>query len=136
MRTVLLGIATGINMLGMLATASAASLEAAQGAWTMNGTSCEDTFQNVNGTIEFKNRDSSQNTGILVKGNEILGPLATCRADQVQEQGDHLVAYLSCSDSILMGGFSVAFQILDGGRLKRFDTMFPDISVIYQKCDL
>ena len=121
---------------GAVGQAAAASLDELQGAWTMEGTGCADTFKKTGGTIEFKDRGSSLNTGLIIKGSEILGPLATCTVQHIRQKKDYLSAQLSCADTIMFNTISVSFRILDATKFERFDSEFPDFSVPYNKCEL
>jgi hypothetical protein len=118
-----------------IGTADAASMAALQGAWTINGTDCTDTFQRVDGKMEFIDRTASVTTGMIMDGSKIIGANATCTAEHIREMEDHFVAYLSCTDSILTSGYSVAFRVLDDKHFERFDSSFPELSAIYHKCD-
>lgn len=115
--------------------AVAASIEALQGAWTMNGTDCAATFEKVGDTIQYKDRTASVTTGIIVSGSRITGPNSTCTAQKIREEKDHFIAYLNCADAIMFDSFSVSFRIIDAQHFQRFDPQFPEAAVIYNKCE-
>ncbi|CAN7675350.1 hypothetical protein [Mesorhizobium sp. LjRoot246] len=79
-RPFLSAVALAALLTGGVGHAAAASMEALQGAWTMNGTGCADTFKKAGNRFEYKDRSSSLATGIIVSGSKILGPNATCKA--------------------------------------------------------
>ncbi|MDQ6436569.1 hypothetical protein RB623_21165 [Mesorhizobium sp. LHD-90] len=112
----------------------AASLDALQGAWTMEGTECGDTFKNIGGRIEFNDQGSSLNTGIIIRGATITGPLATCTIQNIRQMQNHFSARLTCSDAIIFGSISESFRIVDENKFERFDAEFPDFSTAYYRC--
>ncbi|MER8442889.1 hypothetical protein NKH52_06765 [Mesorhizobium sp. M1066] len=120
---------------GGVGHAAAASMEALQGAWTMNGTGCADTFKKTGKRYEYKDRGSSQTTGIIVSGSKILGPNTTCTAEKILQKDDHFSVRLSCSDAVLFSSFSASFRVIDKTHFERFDPQFPEMSVIYYKCE-
>ncbi|TPM94827.1 hypothetical protein [Mesorhizobium sp. B2-1-3A] len=114
---------------------AAASMEALQGAWTMNGTGCEDNFEKRGKGFEYKDRSSSLTTGIIVSGSRVLGPNSSCKAEKISQNGDRFSVLLSCSDAVLFSSFSASFRVIDKTHFERFDPQFPEISVIYYKCE-
>jgi hypothetical protein len=114
--------------------AAAASMEALQGAWTPIGIECAATFKKVGDKVEFIDRGSSLDTGVIISGSRIEGPNSTCTAGKIHESKDHFSAHLSCSDSIMAGGMAVSFKIINDSQFERFDPEFPEMSVTYQKC--
>ena len=128
------GIAGAGAILGVLADAAAAPLDALQGAWTMEGTDCSVTFKKVGGEVRFNDRNATQTTGIIVSGNKITAPNSNCTAGRVRQEKDHFAVQLTCSDTIMFSGLSVAFKVVDKDSFERFDPAFPDISFLYHKC--
>jgi hypothetical protein len=120
--------------IGMTGQASAAALDALQGAWTMNGTDCADTFKSVGGKVEYIDRTATVTTGLIVTGSKIEGPNGVCTAEKIRDEKDHFVASLSCADAVIVDSFSVAFKVIDAEHFQRFDPQFPEAAVIYQKC--
>lgn len=116
--------------------AVAAPLDDLQGAWTTAMTNCADTFEKVDGKIEFKDRQSSVNTGLIISGDKIAAPMATCTVEKIRQQKDYFSAYLRCDDSVMFNDISVSFQPVDAKTFKRIDSDFPDLSVTYSKCEL
>lgn len=137
MRKRFLQVVSGcLLLLGGAGHAAAASLEALQGAWVSEGTECADTFKKSGKEIEFKDRGSSLTTGLLIRGESIVGPNSTCKVERVKQGKDHLTAYMGCADSIMFSNFSVSFRMLNATSFERFDTEFPDSAVTYNKCDM
>ena len=63
--------------LSLAGHASAAELiQEMQGAWSMDGTECSDTFQKSGDSLRFKDRGDSINSGIIVSGDKITGSTA------------------------------------------------------------
>lgn len=114
--------------------ASAASLEALQGAWTMDSTTCESTFKTVDGHVRFQDRGASTNTGIIVSGNKITGSNGVCTADRVRRNKDRLTVSMSCSDAVLFSQVSVSFKMIDDQHLARIDPEFSDVLATYHRC--
>ncbi|QKC87492.1 hypothetical protein EB230_02925 [Mesorhizobium sp. NZP2234] len=124
-----------VMLAGGVTHVAAASMEALQGAWTMNGTGCEDNFKKRGKGFEYKDRSSTLTTGIIVSGSRVLGPNSSCTAEKISQNGDHFSALLSCSDAILFRSFSASFRVIDKTHFERFDPQFPEVSVIYYKCE-
>lgn len=121
-------------MLAIAGNAAAASLEAIQGAWTMDLTNCADTFKTVDGQIRFQDRASSTSTGIIVSGDKITGPNSVCTAKRIQQDKDRLTVSLSCSDAVMFSDMSVSFRMIDDQRFERFDPVFSDVLDTYHRC--
>jgi hypothetical protein len=124
----------GLLAIGVVGQASAASLEALQGAWTMNGTDCAAIFKSTGGKPEFIDRTATTTTGVIIAGSKIEGPNTTCTAQRIREEKDHLAVSLSCDDGVMFDSVSVAIRIVDSENFERFDPQFPEASIIYQKC--
>jgi hypothetical protein len=117
-------------------SASAASMEAMQGAWAMAGTDCTAVFEKVGGEIRFKDPGSSLDTGIIVSGSKVVGPSATCTTAKLSEKGDHFSILLNCADAVLSSTVSMSFRMVDATHFERFDPSFPEFSLEYVKCPL
>ena len=100
----------------------------------MSGTSCSDTFEFSGGEAKFKDRGSSLNTGVIIKGDTIMGPGATCTAGRISESKGQYKVQMSCADTIMFSNVTVGFAIVDPQHFKRIDPDFPDIAEDYQKC--
>jgi hypothetical protein len=127
--------AATILALAVAGQASAAALDALQGAWTMDGTDCATTFKQESGKIDYIDRTATVTTGIIITGDTIKGPNATCTTQKVRQEKDYMVASMSCADAIMFSNFSVAFRIIDAQSFERFDPSFPEASVLYHKCE-
>jgi len=119
---------------GLATAASAASMAEMQGAWAMDGTDCAAVFEKKGSEIRFKDPGSSLDTGIIVSGNKVAGPSATCTASKIREDGDHFSVLLNCSDAVLSSTVSMSFRVVDDTHFERFDPSFPDFSLAYVKC--
>lgn len=126
------------GMIGMcLATnVLAESVKELQGAWTMDGTECADTFKKTGKKFEFKDRTASTSTGLIIAGNRITAPNAACTTGSVRKQKDRLTANLTCVDSMIEYGQTVTFKIVDGKTFQRFDPFGDDMFITYHKCDM
>jgi hypothetical protein len=126
----------GVIGLCMATSVMAASIKELQGAWTMDGTQCTDTFKKVGNKIEFKDRTASTSTGLLVTGSRIAGPNAACTTQSVRKQKDRLSANLTCVDSMMENSQTVTFKIVDSQTFERFDPFGDNMYVTYHKCDM
>lgn len=133
MRKSVVWLAASFSLLAA-GNAPGASLEAMQGAWTMDMTDCAETFETVGGKVGFKDRGSSRNTGIIVSRGKIEGPNATCTATRVHHQKDSLTVSLSCADAIMFSDMSVSFKMIDEESFERFDPVFRDVLATYHRC--
>jgi hypothetical protein len=111
-----------------------ASEGALQGAWTMVGTECSETFDLSGGTAKFRDRGASVSTGIIVRGDRFEGPISTCSIGRISRNGDVYKVRLGCASSIMFSDITVSLSVLDSEHFRRFDPDFPEISVDYQKC--
>jgi hypothetical protein len=136
MQSTVVALTAAIATFDLAGGAMAQALEALQGAWAMDGTDCAATFRKDGDTIRFQDGDTSIKTGIIVNGNTIVGPSSTCTAEKVRQEDGRLVARLNCSDSVMAGGMSVAFKIIDATHFETFDHFFPDDPTSYTKCPM
>ena len=79
-------LAGGVLGLCLTTSVTAATIKDLQGAWTMNGTKCEDTFKKVGKTVEFKDRTASTSTGFLIRVIKVSGPNAVFSTKSVKKQ--------------------------------------------------
>ena len=128
-------LAVSIATTGMTSHAGSAAIEALQGAWTMNGTECSDTFEKVGDTIKYKDKAASVTLGLIITGSKIEGPHANCTVVKIQQEKDHLTAHLSCAGAIMLDSYSVSFRIIDAENFVRFDPLFPEAAITYHKCE-
>ena len=129
-------LATGIAVCAMTAAALADTLEELQGAWVLDGIDCTETFKREGATVTFQDSPTTIKAGIIVNGDRIVGPSSTCTADRVRKEEGRLIARLTCSDSVMVGGRSVAFKILDADHFETFDHFFPNDPTGYHKCPM
>lgn len=129
-------LAGGVFGLCLTTSVTAATIKDLQGAWTMNGTKCEDTFKKVGKTVEFKDRTASTSTGLLISGSKVTGPNAVCTTKSVKKQKDRLSATLSCTDSMIESDMTQTFKIVDANTFQRFDPFGDNMYVTYKKCDM
>jgi hypothetical protein len=126
----------GVVGLSLATSVMAASIKELQGAWTMDGTQCANTFKKVGKKIEFKDRTASTSTGLLITGSRIAGPNAACTTQSVRKQKDRLSANLTCVDSMMENSQTVTFKIVDSQTFERFDPFGDNMYVTYHKCDM
>lgn len=120
---------------GFASAAAAASMEALQGAWSNEGTDCADIFDKSGSDIRFKNPNSSLDTGLIISGNKVVGPSATCTVSKLSEKGDHFSVLLNCADPVMTNTVSMSFRRIDATHFDRLDPSFPDFSMRYVKCE-
>jgi hypothetical protein len=116
------------------ATVAAASLEQMQGAWVMEGASCSEAFKKSGGKVEFVDRDSSIDTGLIVSGKTITTPEQSCTVEKIRQEKDHISVLLGCSDAVMFSSISASFRMTDADHFERFETLFPDASFTYERC--
>lgn len=127
---------SGLIGLGLTSSVIATSMKELQGAWTMNGTDCADTFKKVGKKIEFKDRGASTTTGLLIVGSKVSGPMAICTTQSVRKQKDRLSARLSCTDSMIQSDVTATFKIVGPEEFQRFDPFGDNMYVTYHKCSM
>lgn len=128
---VLLGIAL---VVASVAAARADAIEALQGAWVMERSDCSGVFEQKGGNIAFKDRTYANDSGFIVSGSKVKGPIAGCTISQVDQENDRFSALLSCSDALLSRKFSWSFRIIDATHFERIDPTFRDATIRYKKC--
>lgn len=116
--------------------AAAAELEGLQGAWTMDGTDCAETFVRDGTQIRFKDHGASTTTGIIVSGSRITGSNMSCTADSIRKEKDHFSVLLNCSDAMMFQSISASFRVTGQDSFERFAPGFPDMSFKYHRCRL
>jgi hypothetical protein len=125
---------SAVCAIGSIQSAHSASLEAMQGAWTMSGTTCADTFEFTGSEPKFRDRGSSLTTGVIIKGETIYGPNSTCTAGHIIESQGQYKVHMSCADSLMFSGVTVGIKVEDAQHFTRIDPDFPEITEDYQKC--
>lgn len=105
-----------------------------QGAWTMVETDCSQVFAQSDGKMEFINRESSLNTGIIVSDDIMMGPHSSCRIGGITKHQDIFKVRLMCSTAIMFDDVSVLLRVIDDNHFERIDADFPEISRKYQRC--
>ena len=114
--------------------ARGASLKALQGAWAAEGTECSSSFTSKGGKVRFKNREGSLNNGLIVSGDRVEGPNATCTAHRVKEEKGHFTALMTCSTAVVFGDISPSFRIVDENTFEHFPNAFPESADRYHRC--
>lgn len=115
--------------------ASADTLQEMQGAWSMDGTDCTDSFEKSGNSLRFKDSGSSINSEIIVDGDKITGSNGTCTAGRIQREKDRMTIAMSCSDTIMFSSVSVSFRIINKDSFVRYDPMFSDVLDTYHRCN-
>jgi hypothetical protein len=115
-----------------LAAARADPIDALQGAWVMEISDCASVFEKIDGKIRFKDRNYALDSGFIISGSNVKGPLAGCTISQVAEENDRFSILLSCSDALLSRKFSMTFRIVDETHFERLDPKSRD--VMYKQC--
>ena len=105
-----------------------------QGAWAMVGTECSQAFEFSNGLAKFRERGSSINTGVVIRGKTMIGPISTCSIGRITESKGLYKVRLNCSSSIMFDEISVTLKLIDAEHFRRIDPDFPEISREYQRC--
>lgn len=131
-RTVVL---TVLAVLGTMGIAQGAAIKELQGAWALDGSSCDDIFKKVGKKIEFKDRIAPTSTGLLFTGNKVAGPMAICTITQVRKKSSRWSAYLSCETSMVVEELTIGFDLPSSSHLRRFDLFGADPYATYQKCE-
>lgn len=113
---------------------NAASLQALQGAWAMQGMDCNATFKKSGGTTSFRDRGAMLTNGIIITGNKIITPDANCTAQKIQQLKDRTTVRMSCADAVLADTITASFRQTGKDTLQKFDPDFPDTAYTYTKC--
>jgi hypothetical protein len=115
--------------------ASAASLKALEGAWTLSGRSCRDTFVEAGSGYQFRLR-SGPHRGVIVRGDRIIGANMTCRMSRVEQMEPNAYSVmLDCSPALAFPTISTVIKLLGETQFERFNPGFPDVRFTYDRCD-
>ena len=102
----------------------------------MAETDCSQVFVKSDGVMNFINRDSSLNTGIIIRDDSMIGPHSICRIGAVTKHEDIFKVRLMCATAIMFDDVSVLLRVIDDNHFERVDPDFPEISRKYQRCTL
>ena len=124
-----------LGLIGMVGAPHALAAEGPlQGAWTMVGSDCSDSFEPSGSGLKFVDRGSSVQTGIIVSQDTMMGPNSTCKIGRIAEQQGVYKVHLMCSTAIMFDDVSVLLKIIDKDNFERIDPDFPEISRKYRRC--
>jgi hypothetical protein len=115
--------------------ASADGIEAVQGAWAIQGSSCSDVFATENGKISLRKRQDDALPGFIVDGRTLKGGAAECKIASFKPRPDGMSLLLSCESQISFGNLKVTLKIPDPNSLIRVDDEFPDITTSFHRCN-
>jgi hypothetical protein len=107
-----------------------------QGVWAAAGAACDKIFSKKNGEISFVRFYGAKAPGLIVKGDHVQGPQATCRVISVKETDAVLTAVLDCREEIMFDKIVVHFRAIGSDELVRFDPSAPEIQTSYHRCRL
>ena len=127
-------VSSGILLMLSRLPADAFNLD---GAWTPDATNCAKVFAKTNSKIQISKASDAYGGGFVIDGNQIRGPLLTCKIDHRAENGATVNLLASCATTaapLSPMQFSVRFENDD--KMTRIFYSFPEISISYYRCRL
>ncbi len=107
------------------------------GAWATDASACKNVFGMSADHIPFMKADSdSFGGGFIVRGNSIIGKIATCAITGKKEVKNvvHLIA--KCSTDVALANVQFSFKINDQNNITRLYPGMEELNTTYARCPL
>lgn len=127
-------VAFAILLVAGTPQAFAATWDRFDGAWVMEGESCDKVFTMKNGKAAFSKRQGTDLPGFIVQGGQIRGLTSQCSVASRKENGDTMKLRLHCRSQIMFGDMTVSVKIKDDDTIARIDPDFPEMETTYSRC--
>ena len=122
----------------VLLIAQSASTQAADlsGAWTVDGSPCDQVFTKENNKLAFKQDADLHAGGLIVQGKKITGTFQKCTVKSLHDDGSNVKVIASCSDGVAVS--DVAYDVKFSGENKM--TLSSEkpvpVSMSYVRCSM
>ena len=127
-----LALAASVAVSGTLA--AEAGLSGYQGAWLMQGPSCEDVYSSAGKGTSFKKPIDIFAPAFIVSGNRLRMPMASCRIKSVRPTNDRQLLVLDCANDVSVADVRVLMATLPDGSLRRYFNDQDTTGTSYQRC--
>jgi hypothetical protein len=110
-------------------------LSSYQGAWLMQGSSCDDVYTTGSKGTTFRQPIDIFAPAFIVSGQRLRTPAATCRIKSIRSasEGRH-VLNLECANTVSTSGVKVLVSLSSDGSLKRYFDEQDTTGSPYQRC--
>ena len=115
------------------ASAETSGAAALQGAWLQPSVSCDQVYVATKKGMAFRKPVSMFAPALMISGNRIITPGATCRIVSITPVGTRKSLSLSCATSISSSAVTALLSIGEDGSLHRY-TSETDIGSRYERC--
>jgi hypothetical protein len=134
-RRLAISTATALLLHALTTSATAAQLDRRlMGAWAQSEADCKQVFETRNGRATFRRPVNGFITAFIIRPKEIVATTGQCRVGGVTTKGDHLVASLSCKNSIGFAPVSARFKVVSENEIMYGSTDDPLLDSAYVRC--
>jgi len=109
-------------------------LSAYQGAWLERGPECAEVFSDSGKGTAFKKPVDIFVPAIIVSGNRLRTPSASCRIKSVRPASDRQLLILNCANAVAGNEVRVLMAPQPDGSLKRFSSEQDTLGTRYERC--
>ena len=105
------------------------------GEWATDASACKHVFGMSAEHHPFIKGDlDSFGGGFIVRGNSIIGKIATCTIIKKKETNDVLHLIAKCSTDVALANVQFSFKINDKSNITRLFPGMEDLNVTYARC--
>jgi hypothetical protein len=120
--------------LGAISRASAVE-PSLEGAWVQDG-SCEETFARAGKGISFKKPVNVFAPALIITGNRLRTPTASCTIKAVKPEGERRVLSLQCATAVAVEPVRAVIGTSSDGLLVRYLNEQDSTGSSYKRCTL
>nr|WP_202049963.1 hypothetical protein [Microvirga mediterraneensis] len=124
--------------IAVLATGTGAraqgNLSAYQGSWLERGPECAEVFSDAGKGTSFKKPVDIFVPAMIVSGNRLKTPSASCRIKSVRPASDRQLLTLDCANAVAGNELRVLMAPQPDGSLKRFSNEQDTLGTRYERC--
>ena len=104
--------------------------------WSTDKAACDKVFVRKGAKVSFAQDAFLNGSGFIVEGNEIRGPMATCRIKVKREDGavTHMIA--ACATDIMLSDVQFSLKAVGADEVARLFPNMPDLSMTYHRCSM
>lgn len=117
-----------------IAAGTALAFDKFEGAWALEGNTCDRVFIRKNNVTEFVNYSGERAGGFIVTGDNIDGAQAKCKILSRKEIPEGFKFVLACRQEIMFDRITVAMKVVNEDTIERYDPDFADIRTQYRRC--
>jgi hypothetical protein len=106
-----------------------------EGAWVQDGT-CDETFARAGTTIAFKKPINVFAPALIITGNRLRTPTASCTIKVVKPAGERRVLLLQCATGVAVEPVRALIGTSSDGSLVRYLNEQDSTGSSYKRCTL